>query len=200
MTEEVLLSREAFLLLLGDAIAARTALALNRISLDLYPIDDELNAAHEMTSGYDFACLVAHDIGFRHGDNRALRDFLAGERLLHEAWCDGVEMRVVLDEQAQRERIEAEKSKQIEAKIRAGDWRSLGLPTPPELAAQLQRARPAPQIHGHTLFWDAEDGVVWFTNPYGQDGILARRPDDLPVLTGFLANMARGVEYGRVPY
>lgn len=92
------------------------------------------------------------------------------------------------DEKAQAERTEC--------LLREGRWGDLSLPAPKELAVRIIKGEHV-KIKDHSLWY--EDGFTWYTNPYGQDGILGSRPDT-DLMARFLINMARDVELGAVPY
>lgn len=86
----------------------------------------------------------------------------------------------------------------IAALLEAGDWAGLQLPSPREAVAILM-AGDVLEANGHRAQFDEDDGITWCTNPYGVDGVLCGRPDPR-VMTRFLVDMAKGVEYGLVPY
>ena len=90
----------------------------------------------------------------------------------------------------------AETRVHVEMLLKSGDWGALNLPSPEKVIAQLENGDSV-EVAGHRLVY--EDDVLWFTNPYGQDGIVASAIDAKSILR-FLADMARGIEYGPVPH
>jgi len=80
-----------------------------------------------------------------------------------------------------------------------GQWESLGFPSPKTLlAALLAHDDDATVVEGHSLSYDEDLIVTWYTNPYGIDGALCGVPtmEDMQL---FLIDMAQGKDYGPVP-
>lgn len=98
--------------------------------------------------------------------------------------------------QEQKEELEDQRNAEIEQRIQSKDWTCLGLPPAVELLADLKNGQGR-YIAGHSLSPD-KDGV-WVTNPYGIDCALWQ-DIDLEFIESFLADMARGEEYGPVPH
>ncbi|WP_155754550.1 hypothetical protein [Burkholderia stagnalis] len=96
------------------------------------------------------------------------------------------------DLERERERHHAE------VLIANADWEALRLPTPDRLTAKLLAGEPA-EVCCHRLEYEEELDIVWFTNPYGVDGVLCSGVPDVATITLFLIDMARGVEYGPIP-
>jgi hypothetical protein len=112
------------------------------------------------------------------------------------AFYDGTADRNRDDYQAQREQREADERQRTLFLIETGDWAALYLPSPSALQAELAQGE-APKVCGHRLAW--EDGVLWFTNPYGIDGALGSELNEQS-LADILTQLACGEEYGAVPY
>ena len=106
--------------------------------------------------------------------------------------------------EAERDRAEREEARQreqarIERAISANDWDALHLPAPEQLAADLTASNHGVRVACHFLIFDADDGLTWYTNPYGVDGVLCNGAPSPEDARAFLLDMARGVEYGPVP-
>lgn len=54
------------------------------------------------------------------------------------------------------------------------------------------------EVNGHRIEYDPADGVTWYTNPYGIDGVLCHVPS-IESVTVFLERMASGAVFGLVP-
>lgn len=109
---------------------------------------------------------------------------------------DGRTDRAQRTREEQREEREAAANLRVQSLLEIGDWAALHMPSPSALMAELARGE-APEVCGHRLAW--EDGVLWFTNPYGVDGALGSDLDEQS-LADILTQLARGEEYGAVPY
>lgn len=72
------------------------------------------------------------------------------------------------------------------------------LPTPQEALAILLAGNPL-KANGHTIRYDEQDGVTWYTNAYGIDGALCWKAPDLNAVTTFLKDMEEGIDYGLTP-
>lgn len=72
------------------------------------------------------------------------------------------------------------------------------LPTPEEALATLLSGLPI-TVNCHRARYVEAEGVTWFTNAYGNDGVLCQRKPDLQVVTKFLSDMAEGIDYGLTP-
>lgn len=83
-----------------------------------------------------------------------------------------------------------------EVKMRAWDEGS-EQPTPEELLEWLLSGKSA-KINQHFVVYDRENGVVWYTNPYGIDGILCQQPT-IEAMRTFLARMTLDQDYGLTP-
>ena len=70
-------------------------------------------------------------------------------------------------------------------------------PTPEELLELLLNGESA-KINQHFVVYDRENCVVWYTNPYGIDGVLCHEPT-IEAMRVFLARMARDQDYGLTP-
>ncbi|SAK93693.1 hypothetical protein AWB79_06990 [Caballeronia hypogeia] len=127
---------------------------------------------------------------------------LAEEPLLREAFEDGATIaRIEEAEAIARRTREAErelKRHRIETFIAAEDWESLSLPTPDELAAKLLAGQSF-RVGGHFVIYDRDLDVVWYTNPYGIDGLLGNDAPTAAAMKSFLIDMARDVTYGPTP-
>jgi len=119
--------------------------------------------------------------------------------VLREAWETTRE--VIDQEKAETLRYAAEKAHQahVENCIAAGSWIQLGMPSPAEALSTLLAGEEL-EANGHTALYDSADSVTWCVNPYGVDGILCNGQPTLEQVTSFLKDMARGKEYGPVPY
>lgn len=121
---------------------------------------------------------------------------LSSDYDLIEAFSQGQERWHAEQEAAREADAEASAKARLETLLAAKDWKGLKLPSPGELLADLVAGEQA-KVRGHTLIPD-DDGV-WLTNPYGIDCGLWQTIT-LEVVEAFLVDMARGVEYGPVPY
>lgn len=55
------------------------------------------------------------------------------------------------------------------------------------------------KVNCHTVLYDDDDMMTWYTNPYGIDGIICGGKPTLEAVTQFLSDMAAGVDYGPTP-
>jgi hypothetical protein len=119
--------------------------------------------------------------------------------ILREAW--ETTRQVIDEEHAEALQYAAERAHQqkVESHIVAGNWPELGMPTPAEALNTLLAGEEL-EANGHTAFYDNTDGITWCVNPYGVDGILCNGQPTLQRVISFLKDMARGKEYGPVPY
>ncbi|MFP3637807.1 hypothetical protein [Paraburkholderia sp. SIMBA_054] len=133
--------------------------------------------------------------GYLHPE-ASLPNLLRDDTELEEAWAFGVGVRQSERRATVEELERVRKGLESERLIALRDWCALGLPTPEALFESL-RCGERVSVAGHGVW--LEDGVVWYENPYGQDGALGSdlKPGDL---VDFLGDMARGEEYGPVPY
>lgn len=121
---------------------------------------------------------------------------LSSDYDLVEAFSQGQERWHAERAAAEEAETEAAAKARINALLVARDWKGLMLPSPKDLLADLIAGEQM-KVGGHILSPD-EDGV-WITNPYGIDcGLWQTITPD--VVEAFLVDMARGVEYGPVPY
>lgn len=122
--------------------------------------------------------------------------------LLREAWEETQHILAMEAEQVSQsvgsEKAEQTRQAKVLEQIKAADWASLSLPTP-ESALTALLAGERLTANCHTAHYDADDGITWLTNAYGIDGVLCQEPD-LQAVTSFLTDMAKGIEYGPVPY
>ncbi|WP_157379327.1 hypothetical protein [Burkholderia ubonensis] len=107
--------------------------------------------------------------------------------------CDAFEHEVALVHAARAAAIDAterdfereREHQRTEVLIANEDWGALRLPTPDRLTAKLLSGEPA-TVCCHRLEYEEELDIVWFTSPYGVDGVLcsgaARRRHDQVVL------------------
>lgn len=141
----------------------------------------------------DKAWTFARHIGLRYPEHD-MPVLFDGTSDLMEAWQDGrEEAEAPLREEAARQR-----ALELERLVVARNWAALRLPSPAELANDLI-ANHRTCVAGHSLHYEPEAEVIWFTNPYGQDGVLGPAPE-IPLLEEFLIDMAHGHDYGPVPY
>lgn len=56
--------------------------------------------------------------------------------------------------------------KRVHALIAGNDWAALHLRTPEELTGTLASGESG-NINGHFVEGDGDDGLTWYTNPYG---------------------------------
>jgi hypothetical protein len=73
-----------------------------------------------------------------------------------------------------------------------------GIPLTPEQIVDVLLAGGSITVHQHYFVFDDADEIVWYTNPYGIDGILCKRPS----VEGFrklLYELERGRELGLTP-
>lgn len=121
---------------------------------------------------------------------------IAEEPDLLTAFMDGFSNARTAREQELRIAQEQVRTQEAQSLIQQARWTDLGLPEPSALAQRILQGENV-KINGHGLYF--EDGYTWYTNPYGQDGVLGGQPT-IELLTRFLTNMARGIELGPVPY
>ena len=74
---------------------------------------------------------------------------------------------------------------------------ALYLPTPEQLTADLLKGEGI-EVNGHYMIYESDEQCVWFTNPYGVDGILCAGPT-VEKVRSFLLDMAHGKETARRP-
>lgn len=123
----------------------------------------------------------------------ALRQVWESRRLRINAL---IEAQIAEEQQETNEKAWRE---EVNAHIAAGRWESLGMPSPENALAALLDGGDL-DLNDHQASFDQGDDVVWCTNPYGIDLILCQGTPTLPIVTGFLEDMARGVTYGPAPY
>ncbi|KVZ65779.1 hypothetical protein [Burkholderia ubonensis] len=99
---------------------------------------------------------------------------------------------------AERDLARERERQHAEVLIANEDWEALRLPTPDRLTAKLLTGEPA-EVCCHRLEYEEELDIVWFTSPYGVDGVLCSGAPDVATIKSFLIDMARGVEYGPIP-
>ncbi|MDY7806125.1 hypothetical protein [Burkholderia stagnalis] len=99
---------------------------------------------------------------------------------------------------AERQRQRERERQRAEVLIASEEWEALRLPTPDRLTAKLLTGAPA-TVCCHRLEYEEELDIVWFTNPYGVDGVLCDGAPDIATIKSFLIDMARGIEYGPTP-
>lgn len=121
---------------------------------------------------------------------------------LQSAFLDNAgDMRAQI-EVAEREFAEQQQRRAEQARvkelIKANAWAELHLPTPEELTATLSTGE-AVNIECHSVVYDSDDNLTWYTNPYGIDGVLFNGPPSIAGVRRFLTDMARGVDYGPSP-
>lgn len=113
---------------------------------------------------------------------------------VHDAWQYGVDMR-------QRERQEEQRL--IEQERRAAlaavkDWDALGYPRPEAILSDLKSGKHV-FVAGHELCPDGE--CVFFENEYNVPGLFGDLRDlTVADVEQFLTDMAKGEEWGLVPY
>jgi hypothetical protein len=73
-----------------------------------------------------------------------------------------------------------------------------GSPLTPEQIVDVLLAGGSITVHQHYFVFDAADEIVWYTNPYGIDGILCKRPS-VEWLRKLLYELERGRELGLTP-
>ena len=83
----------------------------------------------------------------------------------------------------------------VEAKLKFNDWEGLGLPSPEFVLGELEHGRDV-CVGGHSLHPDV--GIVWYTNPYGVDGVFCSVPT-LDGVQAFMTEIARGHICGLAP-
>ncbi|CAG9184128.1 hypothetical protein [Cupriavidus pampae] len=119
--------------------------------------------------------------------------------ILAEAYAEGVkgwaDWRAEREAERMAEAAEAAEQMRVAVLVARDDWAALQLPRPEMLSGRLL-AGHIEQVREHSLKY--ADGVLWFTNPYGVDGVLAGAPD-VPAMRRFLTDMAQQVTYGPTP-
>jgi hypothetical protein len=111
------------------------------------------------------------------------------------------EIEAEVEEERRETELEAERLRElnrINALLQADDWPALDLPMPEALLATLAAGESA-DINGHSVSYDSDDEMTWYTNPYGIDGVLSNGLPTVRRVRRFLADMALGVEYGPTP-
>lgn len=68
---------------------------------------------------------------------------------------------------------------------------------PDQLMAKLLAGK-AVEVNCHYVIYDKAEGLVWYTNPYGVDGILCKEPT-IEAMRRFLEDIRRGQDYGPLP-
>jgi hypothetical protein len=128
-----------------------------------------------------------------------LRDIFA------QAAADSLDLIAEVEAEAEEERRQSERKaerlrerERVNALIAANDWAALDLPTPEELTVALSTGE-SETVNGHFVDYDTEDGLTWYTNPYGIDGVLFNGSPTIDGVRKFLTDMARGIEYGPSP-
>lgn len=171
--------------------AAIEACAHEALSV-IYLLSGSVEESHEH-------CLTARVLAeglAKHTDT--LPGMFKNSPLLREAWEDGRNWLAECQCEAERERAAALAKAQVTVRIDRGNWADLHLPTPEEALLTLLAGKTL-ETNGHSVVYDAGDGITWYTNAYGVDGALCSKPD-LKAVTTFLTDMAYGVDYGPVPY
>jgi hypothetical protein len=82
-----------------------------------------------------------------------------------------------------------------------GDYESPGEQnaiTPEKMTDELLAGRSV-KVHQHFVIYDERDGFVWYTNPYGIDGILCERPC-VETMRRFLSELEGGRMFGLFPW
>lgn len=128
-----------------------------------------------------------------------LRDIF--ERSAAESLEELAEFEAERETERQRAERKAERLRErerINALLAANDWSALDLPTPEALTATLSDGE-SETINGHFVDYDSEDGLTWYTNPYGIDGVLFDGRPTVEGVRAFLTHMAHGVQYGPSP-
>lgn len=87
----------------------------------------------------------------------------------------------------------------VDSLLAANNWGALGLPTPEALTGMLLAGK-SETIKGHFVVYDSDDDVTWYTSPYGIDGMLFNGRPTVEGVRSFLADLARGAEYGPSPH
>jgi hypothetical protein len=113
---------------------------------------------------------------------------------LHDAWHYGVSL---CEQERRREQMAVERERRV-ALAAAKDWGGLGYPRPEAIVAGLQCGKHL-CVAGHELYPVGE--CVFFENAYNVPGVFG----DLREITvvdveDFLTDMAKGEEWGLVPY
>ena len=174
--------------LIHRAIDARACEALSEIAY--MAGDDE--------RGFDLqedAASIAIAIAF---ETATMPLLFANSELLREAWQETHNLRELQEKEEQAHEAAKTWQAKVIAHIKAGEWESLDLPTPQDALNTLLAGEQI-EANGHTAQYDVGDDITWLTNAYGIDGILCNKPD-LRAVTSFLTDMAKGIEYGPVPY
>lgn len=129
---------------------------------------------------------------------------LLSNPLFEEAYYDAMDMieEFRLEREAEREEWlseQREKARRVETKKLIDDnrWEELGLPTPEELSALLYSGEST-RVCQHFLVYEKEEGMLWYTNPYGCDGGLGKEPT-VKCMRSFLTRVALGGMYGPSP-
>jgi len=141
------------------------------------------------------ALAIAKDLA---GQSQTLPPLFEGVALLSEAWH---EQRNWLEEsqwEPPEGTREAARRARIKSHIDRGEWAALNLPTPQDALAGLL-AGEILEAHGHSVEYDRDGSITWYTNAYGVDGVLCEIPTLVAVRT-FLTDMANEMDYGLVPH
>ncbi|MEG0868429.1 MAG: hypothetical protein RSD49_16335 [Hafnia sp.] len=100
------------------------------------------------------------------------------------------------EETWQRNEADEAEKKRILQLIEQNCWGQLSLPTPESLT-ELLLTVASTRVDLYFLIY--EEDCLWFTNPYGCDGVLGSKPT-VRLMRSFLKNVALGYEYGPVPH
>jgi hypothetical protein len=113
---------------------------------------------------------------------------------VHDAWEYGVGLR---EQERREEQIELKRERRA-ALAAAKDWGALGYPQPEAILADLKRGEHL-CVAGHDLYPDGE--CVFFENAYNVPGVFGDLRDlSVADVEEFLTDMAKGEEWGLVPY
>lgn len=125
--------------------------------------------------------------------------------IFERAAADSREELAEFEVQREAEKLHAERKaerlrarERINALLAANDWQALDLPTPEALTATLLDGK-SETISGHFVDYDSDDGLTWYTNPYGVDGVLYNGRPTAEGMRVFLVDMAYGRQYGPSP-
>lgn len=124
--------------------------------------------------------------------------FFADIDELQDAWRRGIEAFEWEKEERIADEFEERSCARIEDCLSRGAWGELELPSPEALSGPLERGEVV-RLGGYRLEYKRASACLWYTNPYGQDGVLADMPE-VAVLSTFLSNLARGIDYGACPH
>lgn len=184
--------------LFGLSLRARTLWSLSRVACD--------GGSAEFVYLTDEAVAVAGYAGLigagSPGDILTVPALLDDVPELRGAFLDDAkDMRAQIEtadrefEEQQQRRAEQARVKEL---VKTNAWAELHLPTPEELTATLSSGE-AVTIECHSVVFDSDDNITWYTNPYGIDGVLFNGPPSVAGVRRFLTDMARGIDYGPSP-